>query len=134
MEIGTFADDTVGLSVHSSPVSASSQLQDYLDIFSNWLKDWRIKANESKFGHVTFTLKHETCPPITLNSQSIPQSEEAKYLGIHLDKRLTWKTHIFTKRKALGIRLRNLYWLFHPNYKVSLENKILIYKTILKPV
>ena len=46
MAIGTFADDTVALSVHSSPVS--SQLQDYLDILSNWLKDWRIKANESK--------------------------------------------------------------------------------------
>ena len=32
VEIGTFADDTVALSVHSSPVSASFQLQDYLDI------------------------------------------------------------------------------------------------------
>ena len=48
VEIGTFADDAVALSVHSSPVSASSQLQDYLDILSNRLKDWRIKANESK--------------------------------------------------------------------------------------
>ena len=72
------------LSVHSSPVSASSQLQGYLDILSNWLKDWRIKANESKSVHVTFTLKHETCPPITLSAQPISQSEEAKYLGIHL--------------------------------------------------
>ena len=42
----------------------SSQLQYYLDILSNWLKDWRIKANESKSVHVTFTLKRETCPPI----------------------------------------------------------------------
>ena len=65
----------------------------------------RIKANVSKSVHVTFTLKHETCPPITRNAQPIPQSEKAKYLGIHLDKRLTWKTHIFTKRKALGIKL-----------------------------
>ena len=81
-----------------------------------------------------FALKHETCPPITLNSQPIPRSEEAKYLGVHLDKRLTWKTHNFTKRKALGIRLRNLYWLLLPNSKLSLENKMLIYKTILKPV
>ena len=78
MEIGTFTDDTVAWSVHSSPVSASSQLQDYLNILSNWLKDWRIKANESKSVHVTLTLKHETCPSITLNSHPIPQSEEAK--------------------------------------------------------
>ena len=64
----------------------------------------------------------------------IPQSEEAKCLGIHLDKHLTWKTHIFAKRKALGIKLRNLYWLLNPNSKLSLENKLLIYKTILKLV
>ena len=102
MEIGTFADGTVALSVHSSPVSASFQLQDYLNILSNWLKDQRIKAYKSKSVHVTFTLKHESCLPITLNSQPIPQSEEAKYLGIHLDKRLIWKTHIFTKRKAFS--------------------------------
>ena len=47
----TFADDTVVLSVHSFPVTS---LQDYLDILPEWLKDWRIKAFESKSVHVTF--------------------------------------------------------------------------------
>ena len=98
MKIGTFADDTAALSVHSSPLSASYK-QDYLDILSGWFQDWRIKANESKSLHVIFILKHETCLPVTLNTQPIPQSEEAKYLGIHIYKRLIWTTHIFTKRK-----------------------------------
>ena len=57
----------------------------------------------------------------------MPQPEEAKYLGIHPDKCLTWKTHIFTKRKALDIKLRNLHWLHIPYSKLSLENKIYIY-------
>ena len=81
-----------------------------------------------------FTLKHERCKPLTLNSIPIPQSEEAKYLGIQPDKHLTWKTHKFTKRKALGIKPRSLYWLLNQNSKRSLENKLLVYKTILKPV
>ena len=64
------------------------------------MKDKRENQNknEIKLVQVTFTLKHENCPALTLNSIRIPQSEEAKYLGIHLDKRFTWKTHIFTKR------------------------------------
>ena len=66
------------------------------------------------------------------NAQPIPQSEEVKYLGIHLDKRLAWETYIFTKRKALGIKLRILHWLFIPNSKLLLENKILIYKNTSK--
>ena len=110
------------LPVHRSAVLVSSKLQDYLDLLSEWFQDWRMKANESKSVHVTFKLKYETCPPITLNAQPIPQSEEAKYLAIHPDKRLTWKTHIFTKRKALAIKLRSLHWLFIPNCKLSLEN------------
>ena len=59
-----------------------------------------VQTNETKSVHITFTLKHET-----LNSLPIPQSEEVKYLLIHLDKRLSWKTHIFTKSKSLGVKL-----------------------------
>ena len=38
------------------------------------------------------------------------------------------------KRIQLSIRLRELNWLIAKNAKLSLENKILIYKAILKPV
>ena len=49
--------------------------------------------------NVTFSLKSETCPAVTLNGRHIPQEETAKYLGLHLERRLTWQKHIFTKRK-----------------------------------
>ena len=83
---------------------------------------------------VTFTTKHSSCPGLTLNDVSIPQTEHAKYLGIHLDRRLSWRTHIFPKRKALGLKQRTMHWLIGPQSKLSLENKLLLYKTILKPV
>ena len=132
--IGTFADDTVALSVDKSPMTASHNLQLYLNTVSQWLLNWRIKANETKSTQITFTTKHDTCPSVSLNNIVIPQSNEAKYLGIYLDRRLTWRTHIFTKRKALGIKLRSLYPLLGPKSKLSLLNKILLYKTVLKPI
>ena len=70
----------------------------------------------------------------SLNSIEIPQATEAKYLGMHLDRRLTWKSHIFKKRKQLSIQLRKMYWLLGRKSPLSLENKLLIYKCILKPV
>jgi len=67
----------------------SRKLQNHLNQFEKWLKCWRIKANENKSTHVTFTLKRENCPTVTLNGNEIPQAETAKYLGIYLDRRLT---------------------------------------------
>jgi len=79
-------------------------------------------------------LKRETCPAVTLNGQHIPQGETAKYLGIQLDRRLTWQKNIFTKRKQLGLQLHRMYWIIGRKSKLSLQNKLLIYKTILKPI
>jgi hypothetical protein len=77
----TYADDTVILSSHQNPITASTNLQHHLNKFEKWLKRWRIKSNENKSTHVTFSLKRETCPAVTLNGQHIPQEETAKYLG-----------------------------------------------------
>jgi hypothetical protein len=65
--------------------------------------------------------------------QSVPQEENVKYLGLHLDRGHTWHKHIFSKRKQLGITLTKMYWLLRHKSKLSTSNKLLIYKTILKP-
>jgi hypothetical protein len=41
---------------------------------------------------------------------------------------------MFAKRKQLGITLTKTYWLLGQKSKLSTSNKILIYKTILKPI
>lgn len=132
--MATFADDTAILTGHTDPVTASKQLQGALNSTEKWLKKWRIKANETKSIHVTFTTRTETCPPVSLNNSQIPQSDSVKYLGMHLDRRLTWRKHIFSKRKQLGHQLSKLYWLTGRRSQLKPENKLLIYKSILKPV
>jgi hypothetical protein len=34
-----------------------------------------------------------------MGNVDLPQKDEVKYLGMHLDRRLTWAKHIKTKRK-----------------------------------
>jgi hypothetical protein len=72
--------------------------------------------------------------PSSANKPNIPQTETVKYLGIHFDRRLTWKDHIQTKRKQLEHKTREIKWLIGRHSPLSLENKIIIYKTVLKPV
>jgi hypothetical protein len=63
----TFADDTAILTWDSDPAAASQILQTNLLELQRWLKRWRIKANESKSTHVTFTTRRATCPPLHIN-------------------------------------------------------------------
>jgi hypothetical protein len=62
---------------------------------SKLIKTGRMKANETKSTHVTFTTRRATCPPVHINDVQLPQSNNVKYLGLHLDRRLTWHKHIF---------------------------------------
>jgi hypothetical protein len=93
-----------------------------------------MKANGCKSIHVTFTTRKETCLPVQINNLQLPQKEEVKYLGLQLDRRLAWHKYIFVKRKQLGITLTKMYWLLGRKSKLSTNNKLLLYKAILKPI
>ena len=108
---------------------------------------WNLGTGPCFLSHLTLTVQTAssqldysyclitmTCPPVKLNSEQLPQADEVKYLGIHLDRKLTWRKHITTKRKQLDLKLRNLYWIIGRKSQLSLENKLLVYKVILKPV
>jgi len=130
----TFADDIAILMVYENLTMAVHRLHLHLNKIQSWLKTWRMKANEAKSVQVTFTLSKMTCSPVKLNNEQLPQADEVKYLGIHLDQRLTRRKHIATKRKQLDLKLQNLYWIIGRKSQLSLENKLLVYKVILKPV
>jgi hypothetical protein len=86
---------TAVVAMDSDPSIASQKLQTDLLAIQDWFKKWRLKANESKSIHVTFTARREMCPPVHINSVQFPREEDVKNLGLHHDRRLTWHKHIF---------------------------------------
>jgi len=68
-----------------------------------------------------FTLKRYNNPKdIHINNQVIlwnKKDDAVKYLGVHLDEKLTWKIHINKKLVQGNTRMRTLYPLV--NYKSS---------------
>ena len=89
------------------------------------------RPNESKF--LNFTYKKTNNLPIFLNLARIPFANEAKYLGMTLDARLKWNSHVKMKRKELEIKYREMNWLLGKHSQLSTENKLLLYKQVLKP-
>jgi hypothetical protein len=130
----TFADDTAVLATHDDPEIAVRRLQNALTDIQQWLSKWRLKANEVKSFHVTYTLERSTCTPVQLNRTHLPHTDQVKYLAAHLDRRLTWRKRIGSKRRHLEHQLRKLYRIIGRKSQLSVENKLLLYKTILKPI
>jgi hypothetical protein len=67
---------------------------------------------------------------VTMHNTPIPMQTDVKYLELHLDQRLIWRTHSF----HLNLKLQSMYWLLGRKSKLSLENKLLLYKCMIKPV
>ncbi|KAL4107116.1 hypothetical protein QTP88_018548 [Uroleucon formosanum] len=132
--VADFAGDKALISINNNPILASINLQTHLDAMEKWFTKWRFKVNQNKSVHTTFTLRHTPCPGVVLYGIPIPYSPKIKYLGLTLDQRLTWAHHIRTKRLALNHRLRLLKPLLSNNNHTSLRTKLLIYKTLLKPL
>lgn len=130
----TYADDTAILSSSESPIDASLNLQNHLTELSTWLQKWKMKVNPVKSSHITFTLRPQTCPPVYINNTPIPQTDTVKYLGVTLDRRLTWKSHILLKRQTLTQRTKYLYSLIGKHSSLPLSKKLSLYNYYLKPI
>ena len=64
----------------------------------------------------------------------ITQTRQVKYPGLHLDTQLTWKQHTKSIINKIRIKRKRMYWLTSRSSKLSIENKLKIYKTIIKPI
>lgn len=104
--IAECADDKAIISINSNPIIALLHLQYHLTLMEDWYTKWRFKINQSKSIHSTFVLRLSPCPEVIYGTQ-VPTST-FKYLGLTLDRRLTWAPHLKTKRLNFNCRLRLL--------------------------
>jgi hypothetical protein len=132
--VADYADDKAIISVNNDPVIASHHLQNHLSLMEEWYTNWRLKINQSKSVHCTFTLRPTPCPAVSIHGIPIPNYHTVKYLGLTLDRRLTWAHHIKSKRINLNSRLRLLKTFINNNKFTNINTKLLIYKSLIKPV
>jgi hypothetical protein len=72
------------------------------------MEQWKITVNPAKSTQIAFTTRRTICLQVSINNFPIPIKQEVKYLGLHLDKILTWQTHIKAKRRQLELKVRNM--------------------------
>ena len=98
--------------------------QEHLNTVENWPQKWKIKVNETKSSYVTFTLRKDNCPAISISQTVLAQIESVKYLGLHFNCKLTWKKHIAKKKKQTDLKAKEINWLIGRNSNLSLGKQI----------
>ena len=106
---------------------------------SEFYEKWKIKINNTKTEFSIFT--RSTKMKTNMRS-SFPQfnniqfnwSDPIKYLGIHLDSRLCFKNHIENSISKTNQAIRVLYCLLKKNNSSSINSKLTLYKSYIRPL
>ena len=128
-----FADDgTIWISGNNSLELAHSMEKD-LQSISAWTFKWRMKLNTRKTECVLFTRDpNHTVPSVELQEKALKCTEEVTLLGVILDKKLTFQSHIEAVEKRASKALGAL-MMVGKTEKINPANMIKLYKSLVVP-
>lgn len=105
-------------------------VKDILDFY----RKWKIKINPGKTEAITFTKRSIPDRPIKIENERLPWSNTVKYLGITMDKKLIWQSHIQKTKKKAQQQISILYPLLNKKSKLSTKTKLIIFNSYIKPI
>lgn len=107
-------------------------------MISDLARTWKIKLNNNKTEHMIFARKFtntKVFEPLNIDSIKTKQAaQQVKYLGVVLDKRLSFAPHIKNLINKGHQIIRSLYSLLNRNSHLSIKNKKLLYTAIIRPI
>lgn len=104
-----------------------------MEEIESWCKQNKIKINNSKTQAIVFQKRKMTLgPPIRIGNDRIQWSSEIKYLGLHMDKRLTWRSHIDNTKLKTRAAIFQLYPILGRGSAMSLKTKTQIIQAVTR--
>ena len=130
-----YADDTVLLVENENPSLATDQMQDVVDSVSRWCQVNKMTVNAKKTKHMLVLRKNDCLDVVTslsvnFNGTALSNVEAYKYLGVDIDKELSYEqavhnTYVKANKKLFTLRKIRPY--------VSQRIAALIYKQFILP-
>ena len=132
-----FADD-LAIYAHSfSAIVAAKQLQMHIYQLEKYYSTWKIIVNKAKTEVIVFAKKTKDTKifqPITVYGFPTTPVTTVRYLGVHLDSKITHHKHVKEINRKVYMVIKKIYPLLAKNSALSLKNKKLIYKMIIRPI
>lgn len=129
-----YADDKAYITSSYRISAIVNRLNKAVKLIFKYYNKWKIKINVRKTEAIIFTKRRPiiNCS-VNFNNHTIEWSSSVKYLGLILDPKLTFTKHVnYVSNKALSLLLK-YYPLLNRNSMLSKENKLNIYKVLVRP-
>lgn len=132
-----YADDTALICALPSWYETNSALERATHEFHKFYEKWKINLNHEKTQALLVTRRRtREVPelPFQFNDHEIEWEDNVKYLGVILDRKLTMAAHINYIIEKTQKVIKILYPLIHRKSKLNSNNKLLIFKSALRPI
>ena len=134
-QLAVYADDTAIYASSWHPSQATKYIQRHIDQLTESAKNCKLKINPSKTQAITFSRKHKGIKEqVIIDGQKIDWTPKVKYLGLTLDRRMSWAPAITERARLAHPALRKLYPLISNKSSLKKELKLLLYKTCVRPI
>lgn len=132
--LAQFADDTALMTSSRQLDSAINRLQHQLNILELWAADNKIKINAQKTKAMIFTRRRpEVRNRLRINNQEVDWTDTTKYLGVTLDKKLLYTSHILENRNKITRAIHGLYPFLSSN-EMNIRTKLRLYFSTIVPM
>ena len=133
--VSCYADDVAIITRSIKPDLAIDYMQSALDEVTVWYQENRLELNHTKSEAIQIRRRgRPSTRLLNINDQPIKWSKTVKYLGVTFDQRHNFTEHIkSTMSKVTGLK-SSLFPLLRRKSKLSINNKLLLYRTIFLPI
>lgn len=133
-KLAMYADDTAVMATGRNPRYAIMKLQRAIDDLEDYFNKWKIEVNAEKSAGLLITRRRNLPEDrIIMNDRRIPWKKEVKYLGVVIDQKMTWASHIEQVTRKVRGAMGFMNPLMCRRSVLSRENKLLLYKTMFRP-
>ena len=128
LELVQFADDTSILCQYEPGETITTKIESNLLKTDNYLKENQLTLNADKTKPLYFSTRDELEPKVTFNGNLIKSAVSCRYLGIHLDSKLTFEAHLNVVLKKMAAAIRSLYLVRN---HITLEVRLQVFKSLV---
>lgn len=139
VSLAMYADDVCVFTKSRDARIVERRLQESLDNLEAWYRQWRIAIHPQKSTAILFSRsgkrkrRHGEPQHLNIQGEAVPWKSEIKYLGVTLDRRLTFGSHVTAVTRRARQMMAALSPMINRRSKLNPACKIKLYRTIVRP-